>query len=221
MSRDAVVPSTELARREPRISCLLADPDGERAATQRRYLESRGVAVIGTSTSAGELVALAELHRPNVLVVDDQTAPEQGHVLTRVLSSRAHRSAIIVVTDVGDRDFLIRSLEAGARGILSRAAPRRDLLRAIEMVCDGRFSINVRLLGLLEGGVTSQRLAQLDSRERAVLRLVVNGLRGTDLLKGLPAPTDVKRELTRALSKLEQPRIEVGRTDVGLPEPVR
>ena len=103
--------------------------------------------------------------------------------------------------------------------MLSRAAPLRDLVRAIEMVCDGRFSINVRLLGLLEGGGTSQRLAQLDSRERAVLRLVVNGLRGTDLLTGLPGPTDIKRELTRALTKLQQPRIEVGRVEVGLPEP--
>ncbi len=83
MTSDAAVPSTELARREPRITCLLADPDRDRAALERRYLEGRGIAVIGTPTSAGELVALAELHRPNVLVVDDQIAPD------RATSSRA------------------------------------------------------------------------------------------------------------------------------------
>ena len=185
----------------------------------RRYLESRGIAVIETPGSAAELVALAELHRPNVIVVDDQLAPDQGHTLVRVLSTRAQSSAIIVSTEAADRDFLIQSLEVGARGILSRAAPQRDIVRAIEMVCDGRFSISVRLLGLLDGSTSAERMAQLDSRERAVLRLVVNGLRGTDLLAGVPGPTDIKRELTRALTKLQQPRIEVGRVDVGLPEP--
>jgi len=219
MTRDPSAPSTEIARREPRITCLLADRDADRASLGRRYLEGRGIAVLATPESAAELVALAELHRPNVIVVDAQLAPEQGHAMIRVLSSRAQRSAIIVSTDDGDRDFLIQSLEAGARGVLSRDAPRRDLVRAIEMVCDGRFSISVRLLGLLDGSASAERIAQLDSRERAVLRLVVNGLRGTDLLAGLPGPTDIKRELTRALTKLQQPRIEVGRVDVGLPEP--
>ena len=47
----------------------------------------------------------------------------------------------------------------------------------------------------------------------------VNGLRAADLLTGLPGPTDIKRELTRALAKLQQPRIEVRRVEVGLPEP--
>ena len=120
-----------------------------------------------------------------MLVVDDELAPEQGHTLTRVLSSRAQRSAIIVATNGGDRDFLIQSLEAGARGILSRRAPLRDLVRAIEMVCDGRYSISVRMLGLLDDSSIPARMAQLDARERAVLRLVVNGLRVADLLTGL------------------------------------
>lgn len=87
------------------------------------------------------------------------------------------------------------------------------------MVCDGRYSISVRLLGLLDDAEMSDRIARLDSRERAVLRLVVNGLRGTDLLMGFAGPTDIKRELTRALKKLQQPSIEMGRTDVGLPDP--
>ena len=133
MKADPIAPTTELARREPRITCLLADPDVGRAALARRYLSGRGIAVIGTPTSAGELVTLAELYRPNVVVVEDQLAPEQAHTLTRVLSSRAQRSAIIVATNGGDRDFLIQALDAGARGVLSRRAPLRDLVRAIEI----------------------------------------------------------------------------------------
>ena len=219
MKADPIAPTTELARREPRITCLLADPDVGRAALARRYLSGRGIAVIGTPTSAGELVTLAELYRPNVVVVEDQLAPEQAHTLTRVLSSRAQRSAIIVATNGGDRDFLIQALDAGARGVLSRRAPLRDLVRAIEMVCDGRYSISVRMLGLLNDAAIPSRMAQLDSRERAILRLVVNDLRAADLLTGLPGPTDIKRELTRALAKLQQPRIEVRRVEVGLPEP--
>ena len=190
MTVDPAAPSTDLARREPRITCLLADPVVGRATLAGRYLSGRGIAVIGTPSSAGELVTLAELHRPNVLVVDDELAPEQGHTLTRVLSSRAQRSAIIVATNGGDRDFLIQSLEAGARGILSRRAPLRDLVRAIEMVCDGRYSISVRMLGLLDDSSIPARMAQLDARERAVLRLVVNGLRVADLLTGLVARAD-------------------------------
>ena len=58
------------------------------------------------------------------------------------------------------------------------------LCARIEMVCDGRFSISVRLLGLLGDDVVARRVSQLDSREHAVLRLEVNGLRGTDLPGG-------------------------------------
>jgi DNA-binding NarL/FixJ family response regulator len=113
MSDMTAATTTDLARREPRVTCLLGDPDTARAALVRRYLESRGIAVIGTPAMAAELIALAELYRPNVILVDDELAPDEGPFLARVLQARARRSAIIVATDGGDRDALIELLEGG------------------------------------------------------------------------------------------------------------
>jgi two-component system response regulator DesR len=219
MTSQPVRLSTALARREPRVSCVLADTDLDRVAATRRYLESRGIAVIGTPATVGELLVLVELHRPNVAVIDDQLEGFGGPSMARAVAERTSHTAIIVNTQGGDGEFLIEALEAGARGVLSRDAPRRDLVRSIEMVCDGRFSISVRLLGLLGDDVVARRVSQLDSREHAVLRLVVNGLRGTDLPGGFPGPADVRRELTRALAKLQPPRIEIARVETGVPEP--
>lgn len=212
-------PGKALARRESRITCVVAEPDLERVAATRRYLEARGIVVVGTPASVGELLVLCELHQPNVVAIDDELEGWGGAAVARAVAQRAPRTAIIVKTEKRDGDFLVDALDAGARGVLPHDAPRRDLVRAIEMVCDGRFSINVRMLGLLDRSAVSHRESQLDSRERAVLRLAVNGLRGSDLSGGFPGPTDLRRELTRALVKLQPPRIEVGRIDVGVPEP--
>ncbi len=211
--------STALARRESRIACVIGDPNANRVLATRRYLEARGIVVIGTPGTVGELLVLSELQKPNVAIIDNRLEGWGGAAVARAVAERTSRTGIIVTTESRDREALIETLEAGARGVLPHDAPRRDLVRAIEMVCDGRFSISVRLLGLLDDAAASHRVAQLDSRERAVLRLVVNGLRGTDLTGGFPGATDIRRELTGALAKLQSPRIEVGRIDVGVPEP--
>ena len=203
--------STGLTRRDRRVTCILADRQAPILRGARDFLESRGLDVLGVAQDGQEALALIEQHRPNVAVLDPNLPTLDGIEVTARTRASSAGTHVIIYSDVRYRELLVDALQAGARGFIVKDAPLRDLVRAVQMVCDGRYSVNVRLLGLLEEGTRLRRAAGLTTREREVLRLVVNGLRGTDMRRGATGPAaDVGGELTRAVSKLEIQRVRLG-----------
>lgn len=209
---DVAAPSTtRVTRRDRKVTCVLADRQAPILRGVRDFLESRGLAVLGVAHDGQEALELIERLQPTIAVLDPNLRTLDGIEITARARASSPRTQVIMYSDVRYRELLVDALEAGARGFVVKDAPLRDLVRAIEMVCDGRYSVNVRLLGLLEEGSRLRRAAGLTARESEVLRLVVNGLRGIDVQRSATGPAqDVHRELTRAVSKLEIERARVG-----------
>jgi len=173
-------------------------------------MASRGITVLGAAHDGAAALELIERHAPTVAVVDTKLDTLSGLELAARVTRSASTTAFLIHADWDDRRLLGDALDAGARGFVSRDAPPRDLVRAIEMVCDGRYAVNIRLLGLLDDESEANRGGLLSSRERSVLRLSVNGVRRNDVWRDLSvSPVDVSRELARAVSKLEVRRIEI------------
>ncbi len=209
---DVAAPSTtRVTRRDRKVTCVLADRQAPILRGVRDFLESRGLAVLGVAHDGQEALELIERLQPTIAVLDPNLRTLDGIEITARARTSSPRTQVIMYSDVRYRELLVDALEAGARGFVVKDAPLRDLVRAIEMVCDGRYSVNVRLLGLLEEGGRLRRAAGLTARESEVLRLVVNGLRGIDVQRSVTGPAqDVHRELTRAVSKLEIERVRLG-----------
>lgn len=203
--------TTRVTRRNGKVTCILADRQAPVLRGVRDFLESRGLAVLGVAQDGQEALELIERHQPTVAVLDPNLQILGGIEITVRVTASSPRTHVIIYSDARYRELLVDALQAGARGFVVKDAPLRDLVRAIEMVCDGRYSVNVRLLGLLEEGSRLRRAAGLTAREREVLRLAVNGLRGIDMRRSATGPgQDVGRELTRAVSKLEIQRMRLG-----------
>lgn len=200
---------TELAPRPPAqsLTVVVADRHPTTLAAVAEFIETRGIVVAGRAQDGHVARALIEQLKPTVALIDPRLTGTDGIAITAAIRTTAPRTSVIVYAEPGDRDLLVDSLEAGARGFLLRDTPLRDVVRAIEMVCDGRYSVGVRALGLLDENRGLSRAARLSRRERELLRLVVNGVRSTDLRRDVSTARDLGRELTRAVAKLEGERI--------------
>jgi DNA-binding NarL/FixJ family response regulator len=196
-----------------RVTCVVADRQAPILRGVCDFLESRGIAVVGRAQDGHEALAVVEERQPTVAIVDPHLRGIDGIEIAARVSRSLPGTGVIVYADARYRELLLDALEAGARGFVAKDAPLRDLVRAIEMVCDGRYYVNVRLLGLLADQPRLSRSGSLTKREADLLRLVVNGARGVDVVRSVDLRArDVPRELTSAMAKLDEQRVLVRHT---------
>lgn len=196
-----------------RVTVVVADRQAPILRGVCDFLEGRGIDVVGRAHDGPRALELIRELRPSVALLDPNLPELDGIEIAATVRRILPRTAVIIYSDIRYRELLVDAIEAGARGFVPKDAPLRDLVRAIEMVCDGRYYVNVRLLDLLSDSPKIRRTSELTQRQADVLRLVVNGARGVDVLKSVDLPAgDVARELGSAVAKLEEQRVLVRRT---------
>jgi DNA-binding NarL/FixJ family response regulator len=161
-----------------------------------------GVRVVATAGSTSDAVRQTLLHRPDVLVLDRIRAIE--HVLRS-----APGTAVLVFSGRSDRESVTAALRAGARGYLHKDAAPEDIVRAIHGVAGGGLifgaTIADRLPELL-AGPASYPFAELTTREREVLDLVVRGLPNLAVARRLSlAPKTISNHISVICAKLGVP----------------
>lgn len=149
---------------------------------------------------------------PDVLVVDARI--DQALALCRDLASAGRRPRVILVGAEGDLDWTVRAVEAGARGVLEKAAPAAELLKAIRAVHAGQIWVRPEVVSrIVEQFVLIMKatdpeqmlLAQrLSPREREVVHHLVEGLSNQEIADRLGiTEATVKAHLTHIFQKLE------------------
>jgi DNA-binding NarL/FixJ family response regulator len=143
-----------------------------------------GVVIIDRAdTAAGAATACRE-RRPDLLVLDLDLPDADGF---RVLADLGEMRppAVLVLADRADGDSVLRSLQLGVRGYVTKGDGLRDLAGAIRRVADGE---RVMAPELHDGAITAlgelarraresaDVLAGLSKRERQVLEMVSEGL---------------------------------------------
>ncbi|MFG2051337.1 response regulator [Micromonospora sp. NPDC048935] len=169
------------------------------------------VAEAGTGVEA---VAMAEEHRPDVVLMDVRMPEMDGIEATRRICAgpATADTRVIILTTFDLDEYVYGALRAGASGFLLKDTPPADLLTGIRVVAAGE--------GLLAPTVTRRLIdefarraeparplpRQLDGvteREREVLTLIARGLSNTELAAHLNlSPTTVKTHVGRLLTKL-------------------
>ncbi len=163
--------------------------------------------VVAEAGDGEEAIALFELHRPDVMVLDLRMPKRDGvAVVQHVLQMNPKARILIITTYDGDED-IFQCLSQGAKGYLLKDAPRTEILSAIRAVSEDRpyTSSTVAAKAL-------QRMAKpsLTQREFSVLQLVAEGRSNKDIARRLSitegtAKTHVKAILTKldAISRTE------------------
>lgn len=101
-----------------------------------------GLRVVGEAADGAEVVRLARLHEPDVILLDLVMPGVDGlQALERVMRERP-ASRVLVLTSFGEDDKLFPAIKGGALGYLLKDSPPQELLTAIRDVAQGASSLH-------------------------------------------------------------------------------
>jgi EAL domain-containing protein (putative c-di-GMP-specific phosphodiesterase class I)/AmiR/NasT family two-component response regulator len=147
------------------IRLMLADDEAPILEAMRQLVSTDlHIDVIGTARNAGEAIRLAELHSPDVALLDVRMPGGGGSHAAREIRRRSPETRIVALSASTDPRSVASMVRAGAVGYVGKDQPADEVLRAIHRSVFGRASIVVDRLGEV-----AERLAEQQARH--VLRV--------------------------------------------------
>ena len=156
---------------------LVEDHAVVRAGLAQLLGGAEGIEVVGAAADGAEAVTLAEVHAPDVILMDLSMPVMDGIEATRRICDRDPAARVVVLTSLTDRPRILGALDAGAMGYLLKDAEPGELFRGIRAAAQGDAPIDPRAAReLLSDRIGDRAGPPLTERERAVLILVGSGL---------------------------------------------
>ena len=163
--------------------------------------------VVGEASDGAEAIRLAEVLRPDVILMDLQMPGVDGLAAIAELAKRGVTARVLVLTTYDTDGYVVPAIEAGATGYLLKDAPRDELLRAVRAAADGQSVLAPSVASALMNRVRTPPAPELLSpRELEVLRLVAAGNTNREAAAHLfISEATVKTHLLNIYAKLEVP----------------
>lgn len=167
-----------------KIRVLLADDHAVVRKGLRFLLERHAeVEVVGEAADGREAVRLAEELKPSVVVMDIGMPQLNGIEAAAQIVKRHPQAGVIMLSVHSDETYLLRALSVGAKGYLLKDSAEDDLVRAVEVVAQGKpFFSPAIVQTLLEDYMRylQQRGLKdsydlLTDREKEILQLLAEG----------------------------------------------
>jgi DNA-binding NarL/FixJ family response regulator len=166
------------------IRILLVDDHTVVRKGLRLLLESHGdFKVVCDAADGREAIALAEQHRPDVVVMDVAMPILNGIEASRHICASLPETAIVILSMHSDEAYVLKALKAGARAYLLKDSAEHDLIAAVKAVSDGKAFFSPAISKMLVEDYVRQMQEQkiedsfelLTTREREVLQLLAEG----------------------------------------------
>jgi EAL domain-containing protein (putative c-di-GMP-specific phosphodiesterase class I)/DNA-binding NarL/FixJ family response regulator len=144
-----------------RIRLMLADDEGQVLEAMSALVSTDPlIDLVGTARDAAEAIDLAELHEPDVALLDVRMPGGGGSRAAREIRRRSPETRIVALSASTDPRTVVSMVRAGAVGYVGKDQSADDVLRAIHRSIYGRASISVGRLGEV-----AERLAEHQSRD--------------------------------------------------------
>jgi len=193
-----------------KIRVLLVDDHAILRAGLRALLETYAdVEIVGEANDGSEAIEQVRKLRPDVVLMDVAMPGMNGLVATRYILEENPATKVLILTQYGNKEYVLPLLEAGAAGYVLKQAADTDLIKAIRSVYRGDSFLYPPIAKMvLEAYVSEEQPPDpydtLTAREREILVLVAQGYSNreiADILHISPKTVDVHR--TRFMKKLD------------------
>ena len=175
------------------IRVLLVDEHAMTRDALAEVLEREpDISIVGQAGNGRAAVQLARDLAPDVVVLD-VALPELNGVGAAVrIVARNPAVRVVALSSFSDQHFVTEMLKAGATGYVVKSSTRAELLRAIRVVSKGQRYLCPSVAGLAADtqpaphpAASRGPRAELGRREREVLQLIAEGLRGAAIAQRL------------------------------------
>lgn len=194
------------------IRTLLVDDHGVlRDGLRAILLAQPDILLVGEAADGRSALTMILAEQPDVVLLDLSLPLMTGLEVLRALEDKACPSRVVVLSMQDEPATVAGALQLGALGFLSKGAPASEMLTALRAVAAGRrylppYLAEPVLRAMMQGarsGGTARAIDALSRREREVMRLLCEGLSGSEI--GLRLGVSVKSVDTyraRLMSKL-------------------
>ncbi len=170
--------------------------------------------IVAEAENGERAVALAPIHRPDVILMDLRMPVMNGVEATRRVRAAVPAARVVVLTTFEEDEEIFEALSAGAVGYLLKACSAEKLCGSVRAAAQGTSvlepSVAARLMAGLGRPATkegrrpvSALVESLSERERGVLRLLAAGCSNKEIGVRLNiAEGTVKNHMTNVLGKL-------------------
>lgn len=163
------------------IRVLIADDHTMvRAGLCRIVDESEEMTVVAEAASGRQAVQLAREHHPDVAVIDISMPEGDGLEVMRQVFAFRPELPVIILTMHEEEQYVIRAIEAGAKGYITKRSAPEQLVSAIRQVMAGGMYLTPEVGNALaqymsRGKIEKSLLDTISTRELQVLRLLAMG----------------------------------------------
>jgi DNA-binding NarL/FixJ family response regulator len=182
-----------------------------------RLFADGGHEVVASLGDAGQISALVETQRPDLVVLDIRMPPsftDEGARAAAELKQAHPDLGVLVLSQHIETAHAVNLVALGGFGYLlkDRVLQVDDFLAAAERIADGGSALDPKVVAtLVSPGNEEDRLAQLSEREREVLELMAEGLTNAGIAKRLYlSERTVEAHVSHLLMKLDLPEGEDG-----------
>ena len=176
-----------------------------------------GFDVVGTGTTAHDVVELCHRTHPQVAIVDLSMPGDVYSAMANAIKI-SPSTKIVAFTAATGVDSAIRALDAGASGYVLKGSSTMELIQAILAVHTGEtyitHSFASRVIAGLRDASVRRRAAEaviLSIRERQIVRLLMSGKTNKEIAIAIKiSEKTVKHYMTALMQKLQvRNRVEV------------
>lgn len=132
------------------------------------------IEIVGEANDGTQAVELVSELRPHVVLMDIAMPGLNGIEATRLIGEQYPHTRVLVLSQHGDRQYVLAVLQAGASGYILKRALGSDLLKALRAVARGETYLHPDVAAVL---VEEMRCPgePLTPREREILAHIVHG----------------------------------------------
>lgn len=139
-----------------------------------------GVKIAGAAHSGEEAMEVLKRSTVDVMLLDLRMPSVSGIDLLNLLKSHEDQPKTIILSSYEYEEEIYQAVKAGARGYLSKNAPRDEILAAIERVAAGGTYFPERIMHWIE---KREGRSGLSAREIEILEMVSRGLTNKEIAR--------------------------------------